>query len=117
MASLKSKKVGSEMVKVISEIIAVDARDELLKTVTITACDVANDLSFAKVYFTSIGDLSNEQMVSELNEAASYIRTELAAKMQLRIVPKLKFVYDESIEYGNKIESILKELKEEKENE
>ena len=117
MASLKSKKVGSEMVKVISEIIANDARDKVLKTVTITACDVANDLSFAKVYFTSIGDLSNEQMEKELNEAASFIRTELASKIELRIVPKLKFVYDESIEYGNKIESILKELKEEKENE
>ena len=117
MASLKAKKVGSEMVKVISEIIANESRDELLKTVTITACDVANDLSFAKVYFTSISDLSNEQMVSELNEAASFIRTELASKIELRIVPKLKFVYDESIEYGNKIESILKELKEEKENE
>ena len=117
MASLKSKKVGSEMVKVISEIIAMESRDELLKTVTITACDVANDLSFAKVYFTSISDLSNEQMEKEMNEAASFIRTEMASKMELRIVPKLKFVYDESIEYGNKIESILKELKEETEDE
>lgn len=113
MASLKSKKVGSEMVKVISEIIANESRDEILKTVTITACDVANDLSFAKVYFTSITELSNEQMEKELNEAAGFIRTELASKMELRIVPKLKFVYDESIEYGNRIESILKEIKEE----
>jgi ribosome-binding factor A len=113
MASLKAKKVGSEMVKVISEIIANDSRDELLKTVTITACDVANDLSFAKVYFTSISELSNEQMEKELNEAASFIRTELASKIDLRIIPKLKFVYDNSIEYGNRIESILKEIKEE----
>lgn len=115
MASLKSKKVGSEMVKVISEIIANESRDDLLKTVTITACDVANDLSFAKVYFTSISELSNEQMEKEMNEAASFIRTEIASKMELRITPKLKFVYDESIEYGNRIESILKEIQEEKE--
>lgn len=115
MASLKSKKVGSEMVKVISEIIANESRDNLLKTVTITACDVANDLSFAKVYFTSISELSNEQMEKEMNEAASFIRTEIASKMELRITPKLKFVYDESIEYGNRIESILKEIQEEKE--
>lgn len=115
MASLKSKKVGSEMVKVISEIIANESRDNLLKTVTITACDVANDMSFAKVYFTSISEFSNEQMEKEMNEAASFIRTEIASKMELRITPKLKFVYDESIEYGNRIESILKEIQEEKE--
>ncbi len=114
MASLKSKKVGSEMVKVISEIIANESRDELLKNVTITACDVANDLSFAKVYFTSISNLSKEELEKELNEASGFIRTELASKIDIRIIPKLKFVYDESIEYGNKIESILKELKEDK---
>ena len=114
MASLKAKKVGSEMVKVISEIIANESRDELLKTVTITACDVANDLSLAKVYFTSISNLSKEELEKELNEASGFIRTELASKIDIRIIPKLKFVYDESIEYGNKIESILKELKEDK---
>lgn len=116
MASLKSKKVGSEMVKVISEIIANDSRDELLKTVTITACDVANDLSFAKVYFTSISNLTKEQIEKEMNEASGFIRTELASKIDIRIIPKLKFVYDESIEYGNRIESILQELKNEQES-
>ena len=117
MSSLKSKKVGSEMVKIISEILATDSRDEILKTVTITACDVANDLSFAKVYFTSISSLTKEQMEKELNEAAGFIRKELTEKIDIRIIPKLKFVYDESVEYGNRIESILQELKEEKENE
>ena len=116
MASLKSKKVGSEMVKVISEIIANESRDELLKTVTITACDVANDLSFAKVYFTSISNLTKEQIEKEINEASGFIRTELASKIDIRIIPKLKFVYDESIEYGNRIESILQELKNEQES-
>ena len=116
MASLKSKKVGSEMVKVISEIIANESRDELLKTVTITACDVSNDLSFAKVYFTSISNLTKEQIEKEMNEASGFIRTELASKIDIRIIPKLKFVYDESIEYGNRIESILQELKNEQES-
>lgn len=116
MASLKSKKVGSEMVKVISEIIANESRDELLKTVTITACDVANDLSFAKVYFTSISNLTKEQIEKEMNEASGFIRTELASRIDIRIIPKLKFVYDESIEYGNRIESILQELKNEQES-
>lgn len=116
MASLKAKKVGSEMVKVISEIIANESRDELLKTVTITACDVANDLSFAKVYFTSISNLTKEQIEKEMNEASGFIRTELASRIDIRIIPKLKFVYDESIEYGNRIESILQELKNEQES-
>ena len=114
---LKAERVSSDIVKEISNIILREVHDTDIKKVTITYASVTNDLSFAKVYFTSISDLSNEQMEKELNEASSFIRTELASKIELRIVPKLKFVYDESIEYGNKIESILQELKEEKDHE
>ena len=52
--------------------------------------------------------VNSQQIVAELNEAASFIRTELASRIELRIIPKLKFVYDESIEYGNKIEEKIK---------
>lgn len=113
MDHIKQKRIASEMMRVISEILMEEARDNLLKTITITGCDVAADLSFAKVYFTSMSEMSHESLEKELEEASSYIRTLLAEKMDLRNTPKLKFVYDESIAYGNKIEKILKEIKEE----
>ena len=113
MASIKSKRIASEMTRVISEILMEEARDTLLKSITITGCEVAPDLSFAKVYFTSLSDLEHKVLEKEMDEAAPFIRTNLAEKMDLRNTPKLKFVYDESIAYGDKIERILKEIHEE----
>lgn len=113
MASIKSKRIASEMTRVISGILMEEARDTLLKSITITGCEVAPDLSFAKVYFTSLSDLDHKALEKEMDEAAPFIRTNLAEKMDLRNTPKLKFVYDESIAYGDKIERILKEINEE----
>ncbi len=98
------------MTRVISEILLEEARDELLKSITITGCD----LTLAKVYFTSMEEMDTKQLEKEMEEASSFIRMKLAEKMDLRNTPKLKFIYDTSIEYGNKIEKILSEIKEEK---
>jgi ribosome-binding factor A len=110
MPSIKLMRIQSEIVRVISNILLEDARDNLLKTITITGCEVSKDLSFAKVYFTSLSEMSHKDLESEMDEAAPFIRTLLAEKMDLRNTPKLKFVYDESVEYGNKIENIIKEI-------
>jgi ribosome-binding factor A len=110
MPRIKQKRIASEMMRVISTILIEEARDELLKTITITGCEVAPDLSTSKVYFTSLSEMSHKDLEREMEEAAPYIRTLVAEKMDLRNTPKLKFIYDESVEYGNKIEHILKEI-------
>ena len=111
--SVKTKRIASEMVRVIGEILLEEARDDLLKQITITGAEVSNDLSFAKVYFTSlITDLSHGQLEHEMEEASPFIRKILAEKMNLRNTPKLKFLYDESIGYANNIERIIKEIHE-----
>ncbi len=108
--SIKIERINSEIVKNISEILANETRDKLMQTITITAADTSKDLSFAKIYFTSMEDLSKDQLEKEMNEASDFVRKKLAEKMDLRQTPKLKFIFDESIEYGNKIEKILEEI-------
>ena len=112
MSSIKQKRIASEMMRVISNILMEEARDNLLKTITITGCDVAPDLSIAKVYFTSMNEMKHKALEKEMEEASGYIRTLVAEKMDLRNTPKLKFIYDESIAYGDKIEKIIKEIHE-----
>ncbi len=112
MASIKQKRIASDIMRVISEILLEEARDNLLKTITITGCEVAPDLSIAKVYFTSLLDKDHHELEKEMAEASSYIRTLVAEKLDLRNTPKLKFLYDESIAYGNNIERIIKEIHE-----
>ena len=111
--SVKLERINSELVRTISEILLLETNDDLLKTITITSADVSKDLSFAKVYFTSILDMDKKELEKEMNEASDFVRKFVAEKMDLRQTPKLKFIYDESIAYGNKIEHILAKIHQE----
>lgn len=107
---LKGERVASDLVKELGMLLLTEVKDEDLKNVTITYASVSNDLSFAKVYFTTLDDEKREKVLKDMNNAAGYFRTELAKRLDLRIMPELKFVYDESIEYGQKIEKIIDEI-------
>lgn len=111
MFSRKQAKISSDIAKVISEILFTEAKDEILKSITITGCKVSRDLSYAKVYFTSLNNMDKKRLVKEVNEASSFIRGELAQRIELRHTPILEFVYDESIEYAQNIENIIKDIK------
>lgn len=110
MASHKIERIASDISKNISDILRNEASDELLKTITVTGCEVTNDLSYCKVYFTSLSDLPKETIETELNEASSFIRGEVSKRVDIRHTPAIKFIYDESIAYGQKIEDIIKNL-------
>ena len=111
MNSIKTKKVGSAILKALMEIIFDEAKDSLLKSITITYCDVNKDLSLCKVYFTTLNDEDHKSLEKELNDdTAKYLRTALAHKIDLRNTPELIFKYDESISYGEKIEKIIDEI-------
>ncbi len=105
---LKAGRAGSEIQKELGNIILFEAKDEDFKNVVITAVDVSNDLSFAKVYFTTIDD--REKVTNDLNNAAGFFRSLLAERLEIRHTPELRFIFDESIEYGQKIEKIIEEL-------
>lgn len=114
--SLKTQKIGSSFKREISRIILEDIKDPEIKFVTITDCDVTNDLSYAKVYFTTLDRSKKEITEKALNRAANYIEIELSKSIDIRKMPQISFHYDTSIEYGEHIEEKLKELKELKEN-
>jgi ribosome-binding factor A len=111
MANYKIARIESDISRYISDILMNETRDSLLKTITVTACKVTHDLGFCKVYFTSLNnDLTPSQLEKELNEAAPFVRGKLSEKIDIRHTPEIKFIYDESIAYGEKIESILKNI-------
>ncbi len=110
--NLKLKRISSSIAREISIILNEEARNEILKMVSITDVTLDDDLTFAKVYFmTRLED--TELVEGELNEAAGFIRKELAKSLDLRSTPELKFVYDKSMDYGNRIESIIDKINEE----
>lgn len=110
--SVKIERISSDIQKELSSIMLLEAKDETLKHITVTDCEVTNDLSFATIYYTYMGDESLEDVQANLAEAASYLRTVLASRIDLRHTPELRFVYDNSIEYGQNIERIINSLHE-----
>lgn len=110
--SIKIERIGSNLVKEISYILANEVKDNDIKFVTITDVKVTNDLSYAKVYFTVLDDEKRNTTLEALNSAKGFIRRELADRVDIRHIPELDFVFDESIEYGKKIETIIDKIHE-----
>lgn len=108
--SIKNERINSNMQKEISYIIANEVKNPNIKFVTITAVDVTSDLSYAKIYFTTLDDI--KETLKALKSAKGFIRKTLADRIELRHIPELEFIYDESIEYGKKIEEKIKEIHE-----
>ncbi len=111
--SIKIDRIASNLVKEISYILMTEVKDPDVKFVTVTDCKVTSDLSFAKVYVTIFNQDRIEQTMSALKTARGFIRHELRDRVDIRHIPELEFIYDESIEYGKKIEEIIDQIHEE----
>ena len=111
-------RVNEELKREISIVI-----DETLKNpnitgiISVTKVKTSPDLKSARVYISLLNSKSKKNTLLGLKNASGYIRTELAKRVNLRYTPELTFEIDESIEYGAKIENILKEIMPKKEEE
>ncbi len=111
--SVKIERLNNMFVEEVSKIIHDEIKDKEVGFVTITEVRITNDLSFAKIYITTL-DNDRDKVLKALNKASSYIRTLLCDRVKIRKMPEIHFVYDESIEYGKKIEDIIERINNEK---
>jgi len=85
-----------------------DMADTPLRFVTVSSVDVSPDLKYAKVFVTSLSDdLDRDAVVGELNEQAGHYRHQLAKTLTMRTVPRLKFVFDYSVERGTRLSALI----------
>ena len=108
--SVKNERINSNIQRELSYILANEVKNPNIKFVTITYCDVTSDLSYARVYFTTMSEVN--ETLKGLKSAKGFIRKTLADRIELRHIPDLEFIYDESIEYGKRIEEKIKEINE-----
>ncbi|EHT8059935.1 TPA: 30S ribosome-binding factor RbfA [Staphylococcus pseudintermedius] len=109
--NMRAERVGEQMKKELMDIINNKLKDPRVGFLTITDVQPTNDLSLAKVYLTVLGsDKERENTFKGLEKAKGFIKSEISQRMRLRIVPDLQFEYDESIEYGNRIERLIQDL-------
>lgn len=107
--SLNVERLAKTLSKELSILLSREVRDENLSAVTVTEVRVTNDLSYATVYYI-VPEYLKDKIVSSLNKAKGYLRSELAHRVKARKMPELIFKYDEALEYGNHINEIINKL-------
>jgi ribosome-binding factor A len=109
MDKVKNSRINNAYMEQLNILFGKEIKNPILKNVVVTEVKVSSDLSYAKVYFTCFND-DKEKVIKELNDSKGHLRSELAKKVLVRHTPELTFEYDNSIEYANRIETIIKEI-------
>lgn len=107
----RADRVAEQIMAEVSEIFFSEVKDPRVHALTITAVKVSDDLRNAKIFFVEMGkDECSPEMRAGLDHATNFVRWELGRRMQLRFVPQISFVHDQSFGYGSRIDKILADI-------
>ena len=115
----RSQRVGDYIQKELAAIIQAPVRDAGMGLVTVSAVNLSTDLAYAKIYVTCLrsgsgnvlGEASDkEAILAMLNDHAAQFRHQLSKILTTRVVPKLQFMFDESLEQANRLTSLIDSL-------
>ena len=95
----------------VADIIMHKLKDPRLGFITVTDARVSDDLKHAKIYISVLESAKKDETFKILTSSTGFIRSELAKRVKIKFIPQLAFKFDESIEYGAKIDKMLNEIK------
>lgn len=111
MSELRANRVAEQMKKELGEIITIKLKDPRVGFVTVTDVEVTGDLQNATIFITVLGtDKEKQDTLLGLTKAKGFIRSEIGKRIRLRKTPEIGFEFDEAFEYGNRIDTILRDL-------
>lgn len=112
--SVKNTRINGEVLKELSNIIRSEIKDPRINPMTsVVAVEVAPDLKTCKAYISVLGDeKSQNDTITGLKSAEGYIRRQLARTVNLRNTPEIRFILDQSIEYGINMSKLIDEVTE-----
>jgi ribosome-binding factor A len=107
----RMNRIDEQIKEEVSKIISQDLHDpHLTGMISVTSVKTTPDLRYAQVFVSMIACKSQKENLATLKKSSGYIRSLLAKRINLRMTPELVFQFDESIEYGSKIDKILKDM-------
>lgn len=111
----RTERMGKLVKEEVSEILHKDVSDPRIGFVSITDVDFTEDLQLTKIYVSIFGDEKTKKETMEgLKSATGFIRGELAPRLDLKVMPKIVFIRDDSIERGSKLIALMDKLEREK---
>ncbi len=109
----RQKRVGELIRREISTLLERKVKDPRLSFVTVTDVEVTFDLRDAFVYVSAPeGRERKEEILASLEKASGFLRHELAQNLRIRFIPRLTFIWDDSLERGQRISQLLREIAE-----
>ncbi|MBR3325075.1 MAG: 30S ribosome-binding factor RbfA [Clostridia bacterium] len=107
-------RINEELKKEISQVINYELKNSnVTGMISVTKVKISPDLRYAKVYVSIFNSKSKKNTMEGLKKSEGFIRTRIANTINLRVTPQLRFIIDDSEEQGEKIDAILRQLKEE----
>ena len=103
----RPRKVADLIQRELADLLRHEVRDPRVGMVTLTSVDVAPDLSHAKVFFTLLNSDKKNETARALQRAAGFLRSQLSHRMTMYTTPELRFVYDESVERGDRLSRLI----------
>lgn len=105
-------RINEELKKEISNILTFELKNpSVTGLISVTKAKITPDFKYAKIYVSILNSKNIDKTMQGLKESACFIRSQLAKSINLRVTPELTFELDDSLEYGMKINNILKGLK------
>jgi ribosome-binding factor A len=103
----RPQKLGDLIQREVSDLIRLELRDPRVGMITITSVDVSPDMTHAKVFFTVLETDKLQDTLEGLKRSAGFLRAQLAKRVQMYTTPELRFVYDESVERGDRLSRLI----------
>lgn len=108
----RMQKVNEELKREIGKIISLKMNNSALQKglISVTSVETTPDFKYARVFVSMIGVGNKKETLKALKKSSGFVRTEIARKVNLKYTPEIIFEFDESIEYGDRIDNILKDI-------
>ncbi len=111
MTIRRQRRIAELIHRELSQLLMEEVRDPRIVNVTITDVELTPDLMLARVYIVVLGDAEQERdALTGLEHAKGFLRTQLAGRVQLRFIPDLNFLLDQSRAYGRRIDELLDQI-------
>ena len=107
MSHGRPQRVADLIQRELSDLLRREVRDSRVGMITLTSVDVSPDLSHAKVFFTILEKEKLGDTIRALQRAAGFLRSQLSHRMKMYTTPELRFVYDESVERGDRLSRLI----------